>query len=75
MLHSIGNSVRWRENRTETMRDERFSPREFLKNRRPEKFSDTIFEEERLIDRPMLEYSLLTAARSKRPMFKQPRAT
>src|SRR5262245_58125323 len=37
-----------------------FSPREFLKGRRPERFSDSIVEEEPALDRAMLEYQLET---------------
>ena len=37
-----------------------FSPREFLKARRPEKFSDSVVEEQAGLDRPMLEYHLET---------------
>lgn len=36
------------------------SPREFLKARRPERFSDTVLEERLLLDRSMLEYHLET---------------
>jgi hypothetical protein len=38
----------------------KFSPREFLKARRPEKFSDTIREERPALDRSQLEYHLAT---------------
>jgi hypothetical protein len=38
----------------------KFSPREFLKARRPEKFSDTIREERSALDRSQLEYHLAT---------------
>lgn len=37
-----------------------FSPKSFLQNRRPEHFSDSIFVEERKIDRQRLEYHLET---------------
>lgn len=39
---------------------ESHSPREFLKTRRPERFSDTVLEERTLLDRSMLEYHLDT---------------
>ncbi|WP_445947093.1 hypothetical protein, partial [Shewanella sp.] len=38
----------------------KFSPKEFLKNRRPEKFSDSIEIESGQLDRPHLEYYLAT---------------
>src|SRR5438552_721600 len=38
----------------------RLSPRQFLKARRPEKFSDSVAEEVPALDRPMLEYHLDT---------------
>lgn len=37
-----------------------FSPREFLKARRPEKFSDSVSEQKQTLDRSMLEYHLST---------------
>lgn len=36
----------------------RYSPRAFLQSRRPERFSDSTFTEERTIDRQLLEYHL-----------------
>ncbi len=38
----------------------RYSPRAFLQSRRPERFSDSTFTEERTIDRQLLEYHLDT---------------
>lgn len=38
----------------------RFSPRAFLQSRRPERFSDSTFTEERTLDRQLLEYHLDT---------------
>ena len=38
--------------------EQRFSPREFLKARRPERFADSIVEEGPTLDRPTLEYHL-----------------
>ena len=38
----------------------RFSPRAFLQSRRPERFSDSTFTEERTLDRQLLEYHLHT---------------
>src|SRR5260221_2292076 len=40
------------------MPEGRFSPREFLKARRPERFSDSIIDETLGLDRSMLEYHL-----------------
>lgn len=40
------------------MKVERFSPKEFLRARRPEKFSDSVVEEQLTLDRSMLEYHL-----------------
>lgn len=40
--------------------DRRFSPRDFLRARRPERFSDSVVEEGPGLDRPMLEYHLDT---------------
>lgn len=37
-----------------------FSPKEFLKGRRPEKFSDSVLVEAGMLDRPQLEYYLAT---------------
>ena len=37
-----------------------FSPREFLKARRPERFSDTVFTQFKVLDRAQLEYHLET---------------
>lgn len=42
------------------MNDQPFSPREFLRARRPEKFSDTVTEIEPQLDRSQLEYHLET---------------
>lgn len=42
------------------MAKERFSPREFLRARRPERFSDSVVEEGAVLDRSMLEYHLDT---------------
>lgn len=42
------------------MTKEAYSPREYLKARRPERFSDTVSEECSLLDRSMLEYQLDT---------------
>lgn len=42
------------------MRLDEFSPREFLRARRPEKFSDSFVEERQTLDRSMLEYHLGT---------------
>lgn len=42
------------------MRIEDFSPNEFLRARRPERFSDSFIEEELELDRSMLEYHLST---------------
>ena len=39
-------------------RSPRYSPRAFLQSRRPERFSDSTFTEERTIDRQLLEYYL-----------------
>src|SRR5947207_3403928 len=39
---------------------ERFSPRQFLKARRPEKFSDSVLEQAPALDRSTLEYHLGT---------------
>ena len=38
----------------------RYSPRAFLQSRRPERFSDSVFAEERTLDRQLLEYHLDT---------------
>jgi hypothetical protein len=38
----------------------RFSPKEYLRARRPEKFSDSVVEERSALDRSMLEYHLAT---------------
>ena len=38
--------------------EERISPREFLRARRPERFSDSVFEEGPILDRSILEYHL-----------------
>ena len=38
----------------------KFSPKEFLKNRRPEKFSDSIVLEKNILDRPVFEHHLAT---------------
>jgi hypothetical protein len=38
----------------------RFSPREFLKSRRPERFSDSVGQDTPLLDRPVLEHHLGT---------------
>jgi hypothetical protein len=52
------------------MRTKSFSPREFLRARRPEKFSDSIVEEGLTLDRSMLEYHLDTlASRSQEVKF------
>jgi hypothetical protein len=40
------------------MKPENFSPKEFLKNRRPERFSDSISQEATELDRSLLEYQL-----------------
>lgn len=37
-----------------------FSPKKFLRARRPEKFSDSVLEEKPTLDRSMLEYHLAT---------------
>lgn len=42
------------------MEKTKFSPREFLKGRRPEKFSDSIEKELGSLDRPVLEHYLAT---------------
>jgi len=42
------------------MRIESFSPRQFLKARRPERFSDSVVEQRPTLDRPLLEYHLDT---------------
>jgi hypothetical protein len=42
------------------MADRRFSPREFLRVRRPERFSDTERSDEPVLDRSLLEYHLHT---------------
>jgi hypothetical protein len=42
------------------MANERLSPREFLKARRPERFSDSFIEETQGLDRSLLEYHLST---------------
>jgi len=42
------------------MKLEKFSPKEFLRARRPEKFSDSVVEERPTLDRSMLEYHLDT---------------
>src|ERR1017187_382692 len=47
-----------------------FSPREFLKARRPEKFSDSVTEETPALDRSLLEYHLDTlTSRSQETIF------
>jgi hypothetical protein len=47
-----------------------FSPREFLKNRRPEKFSDSVSQNVPILDRSLLEYHLETlTARSQEHDF------
>jgi|SRR5271170_4556837 len=47
-----------------------FSPREFLKNRRPERFSDTVFQDIPQLDRAILEYHLDTlTSRSEELLF------
>ena len=40
------------------MKNKRFSPKEFLRARRPEKFSDSIVEQTPILDRSILEYQL-----------------
>jgi len=35
-----------------------FSPRQFLKARRPERFSDSVAESQQVLDRSILEYHL-----------------
>lgn len=42
------------------MKADHISPKEFLKGRRPEKFSDSVLEEKSTLDRSMLEYHLHT---------------
>jgi len=42
------------------MKDVKFSPKEFLKNRRPEKFSDSIVVEKNILDRSVLEHHIAT---------------
>jgi hypothetical protein len=42
------------------MEKTKFSPKEFLKGRRPEKFSDSIEKELSSLDRPVLEHYLAT---------------
>ncbi|MDD5677069.1 MAG: hypothetical protein PHW60_03635 [Kiritimatiellae bacterium] len=41
-------------------KDQNFSPREFLRARRPERFSDSVVEERPLLDRAILEYHIET---------------
>jgi hypothetical protein len=40
------------------MKSDNFSPKEFLKNRRPERFSDSISQVVTELDRSLLEYHL-----------------
>jgi len=42
------------------MKVDQFSPREFLRARRPEKFADSVIEERPILDRSVLEYQLAT---------------
>lgn len=42
------------------MPDKRFSPRQFLKSRRPERFSDSVGYDSFILDRSLLEYHLST---------------
>ena len=42
------------------MAAERFSPREFLRARRPQRFSDSVVDEKPTLDRSLLEYHLDT---------------
>ena len=42
------------------MKDAKFSPKKFLKNRRPERFSDSIVLEKNILDRSVLEHHLAT---------------
>src|SRR5205823_5365465 len=52
------------------MSDERFSPRQFLKSRRPERFSDSVVQESSVLDRSFLEYHLETlTSRSEELLF------
>lgn len=53
-------------------RDERFSPRDFLRARRPEKFSDSIPLDRPILDRATLEYHLSTiTSRSEETLFEE----
>ncbi len=40
------------------MENKRYSPKEFLRARRPEKFSDSVIEQTPILDRSILEYQL-----------------
>ena len=44
----------------EATADARFSPRDFLRARRPERFSDSVVDEQPVLDRSILEYHLET---------------
>ena len=52
------------------MKDRQFSPREFLKARRPERFSDSVVDDQPALDRSILEYHLATlSSRSQEVKF------
>ena len=52
--------------------ERRFSPREFLKTRRPERFSDSNLEDEPVLNRTMMEYHLETlTSRSQEAEFQR----
>src|SRR5690606_6658493 len=54
------------------MEPPRFSPKEFLRARRPERFSDTVVEERPVLDRSLLEYHLDTlTSRSQETEFER----
>lgn len=42
--------------KVDKMEKNKYSPKEFLRNRRPEKFSDSVVEQSSIIDRSILEY-------------------